>query len=129
MTKGKVIRKLNELAKKHGEDTPVMLLLDICKHRLLWLQEKTHTLDDVLYKVITIKDLIDGTSTKDWVPSDLRHTIKDLEKGKFSPEKQWVRPEESEKELNEFEEANKELVEKKTKDLEELIKKYYSIAK
>lgn len=124
MTKTKAIRLLNEIAEKLGYDLPVMLLFDAPKRKIAWYKNEHPEDSELLWKTITIKDIIDGTSAEDWNPSDLRETIKNLQKKNTEPEKMWVRPEESEAELKKFEEENKDLCESREREARELLANY-----
>lgn len=129
MTKTKVIRLLNELAEKYGGDLVVMELLDKCKRELGWYQNKRLPDSECLYRNVTLQDLIDGTSTENWSPNDLRDTIKKLQKGNLRPEQAWVRPEESEKELAKYIEEHKEECEKREQEARRNLARYLQYAK
>ena len=124
MTKTKAIRLVNELISKYGEDFVVAKYLDEPKRTQAWYEDKRLSDDECIYKQVTLKEILDGTSSPDWNPNDLREMIENLQKGRTAPETEWVYPPESVEALEKFKNENEELVKKKEEKAQQIFKEY-----
>lgn len=129
MTKTKAIRLVNELIAKYGEDFIVAKYLDEPKRTQAWYEGKRLPDDECIYKQVTLKEILDGTSSPDWNPNDLREMIENLQKGRTAPETEWVYPSESMEALEKFMNDNEELVKKKDEEMKKLYETYTKLYK